>query len=112
MQRIRGQTREGMVLWAYAMDAKRKFKGLLARIFSDAVADDSERDELKAFVASRLLTDDEVKEVVADFVETTWKITIADGVVSDKEKQRLREIVAVLALPPDSLPAAWTKALE
>ncbi|MBX3198804.1 MAG: TerB family tellurite resistance protein [Labilithrix sp.] len=89
------------------MDPKRKLKGMLARIFSDAVAEDAERDELKAYLASNVLAEGEIKEVFEDFVQTTWKITIADGVVSDREKQRLREIVSVLALDAGVLPAEW-----
>ncbi|MBX3213982.1 MAG: TerB family tellurite resistance protein [Labilithrix sp.] len=89
------------------MDPKRKLKGMLARIFSDAVAEDAERAELKAYLASNVLGEGEIKEVFEDFVQTTWKITIADGVVSDREKQRLREIVSVLELDEGVLPAEW-----
>jgi hypothetical protein len=91
------------------MDPKRKLKGMLARIFSDASADDAERAELKAYLSSGELTMAAIKEVFADFVATTWKITMADGVVSDVEKQRLREIVKVLALEQDMLPPEWAK---
>ena len=93
-------------------DPKRKLKGMLARIFSDAVAEDSERKELAAYFASGALSDTDVKDVIADFVATTWKITIADGVVSDREKERLREIVAVLKLDAASLPKEWADALK
>lgn len=89
------------------MDPKRKLKGMLARIFSDAVAEAAEREELKAFLSSDALTLAEVKEVFEDFVETTWKITKADGVVSEVEKQRLREIVDVLPVDSSVLPPEW-----
>lgn len=94
------------------MDPKRKLKGMLARIFSDAVAEASEREELKAYLASNALTPAEVREVVEDFVATTWKITIADGVVSDRERQRLREIVDVLGVSASSLPPEWAAVLD
>jgi len=94
------------------MDPKRKLKGMLARIFSDAVAEESEREELKAYLASSTLTEAETKAVFEDFVQTTWKITIADGVVSDREKQRLREIFDVLALDKGVLPAEWAALLD
>ncbi|MBX3226094.1 MAG: hypothetical protein KIT84_29035 [Labilithrix sp.] len=94
------------------MDPKRKLKGMLARIFSDAVAEEHERKELADYLASGALSSDDVKEVIADFVATTWKITIADGVVSDREKERLREIVAVLKLDADAVPAEWARVLE
>jgi tellurite resistance protein len=94
------------------MDPKRKLKGMLARIFSDAQAEGAERDELSAYLESGALKPDEIQEVFQDFVQTTWKITMADGVVSDVEKKRLREIVSVLGLAHDSLPAEWQKLLS
>jgi uncharacterized tellurite resistance protein B-like protein len=94
------------------MDPKRKLKGMLARIFSDAAAEESERSELAAYLASGALSATEVQEVVRDFVATTWKITMADGVISEVEKKRLREIVAVLRLDRADLPEEWAKALD
>jgi tellurite resistance protein len=90
-----------------APNPKRKLKGMLARIFSDAEVDQAERAELKATLGSGALSDAEVREVFDDFVETTWRVTMADGVVSDREKQRLRAIVEELALRPDQLPVEW-----
>lgn len=94
------------------MDDKRKLKGMLARIFSDATAEESERAELKAYLSSGALSMAEIKEVFEDFVQTTWKITMADGVISDIERQRLNEIVRVLGLEIDSLPVEWVRALR
>lgn len=94
------------------MDPRRKLKGMLARIFSDAVVEPSERDEIKAYLASGALSEQETKEVIADFVETTWKITMADGVVSELEKKRLREIVFVLELERGLLPPEWARIVE
>jgi tellurite resistance protein len=94
------------------MDDKRKLKGMLARIFSDATAEESERAELKAYLSSGALTIAEIKEVFADFVQTTWKITMADGVISDVERQRLNEIVRVLGLEVDTLPVEWVNTLR
>jgi tellurite resistance protein len=94
------------------MDPKRKLKGMLARIFSDAVAEESEREEMKVYLGSGTLSPAEIKEVFEDFVQTTWKITIADGVVSDREKQRLREIFEVLVLDKSVLPAEWAALVD
>lgn len=94
------------------MDPKRKLKGMLARIFSDAVAEPAEREELRAYLSSNALTMPKIKAVFADFVQTTWKITIADGVVSDREKQRMREIFAVLALDKNILPPEWAALVD
>lgn len=93
------------------MDEKRKLKGMLARIFSDAKAEAAERAELKAYLSSTELTMVEIKEVFEDFVQTTWKITMADGVVTDVEKQRLHAIVQVLGLDAAELPAEWARLL-
>lgn len=94
------------------MDDKRKLKGMLARIFSDATAEESERAELKGYLSSGVLSMAEIKEVFEDFVQTTWKITIADGVISDVERQRLNEIVSVLGLEVEALPVEWVRALR
>ena len=94
------------------MDDKRKLKGMLARIFSDATADASERAELKAYLSSGPLSMAEIKDVFDDFLQTTWRITMADGVVSDVERQRLNEIVRVLGVEIESLPAGWVDSLR
>ena len=94
------------------MDDKRKLKGMLARIFSDATAEESERAELKAYLSSGTLSMADIKDVFDDFVQTTWKITMADGVVSDVERQRLNEIVRVLGLDIESLPVEWVQTLR
>jgi tellurite resistance protein len=94
------------------MDDKRKLKGMLARIFSDATADDAERAELKTYLSSSTLTMAEIKEVFADFAQTTWKITKADGVISEIERQRLNEIVRVLGLEIEGLPEEWVATLS
>ena len=91
------------------MDPKRKLKGMLARIFSDATVEEGERSELKAYLSCGALAVGDVKEVFEDFVATTWKITMADGVVSDVEKQRLVEIVRELGIDASVLPAEWAK---
>jgi hypothetical protein len=91
------------------MDPKRKLKGMLARIFSDTTVEDAERNELKAYLTSGALGVDDVKSVFEDFVATTWKITMADGVVTDVEKQRLINIVKELGIAKEMLPAEWAE---
>ena len=94
------------------MDEKRRLKGMLARIFSDATAEEAERAELKGYLSSGTLSMADIKEVFQDFVQTTWKITMADGVISDIERQRLNEIVRVLGLEVENLPEEWVRALR
>jgi len=93
------------------MDPKRKLKGMLARIFSDANVEEAEREELRKVLGSGDLSEGEIKEVLADFVATTWKITMADGVISEIEKKRLREIVTVLELR-ELVPPEWAAILD
>lgn len=91
------------------MDPKRKLKGMLARIFSDTTVEDAERNELRVYLGSGALSVADVKDVFEDFVATTWKITMADGVVSDVEKQRLLNIVTELGIAKEMLPAEWAQ---
>lgn len=92
--------------------SKRRFKGMLARVFSDAVVEDSEAEEIRSFLSSGELLPDEATAVVMDFVQTTWRVTVADSEISDKERTRLKEIVRVLEIPQNLLPPAWAQAIR
>jgi hypothetical protein len=92
-----------------SVDPKRKLKGMLARIFSDATLDDAERKELRTYLGSGALSVTELKAVFEDFVATTWKITMADGVVSDVERARLVNIVNELGIATEMLPKEWVE---
>jgi tellurite resistance protein len=94
------------------MDPKQALLGKLAHIFFDAVVDDAEKSSLRASLASGELSTKELREVFEEFVATTWKETMADGIVSDIEKQRLREIVRVLGLDAAILPKEWRALLS
>lgn len=100
------------VRYLRTMDPKEALAGKLARIFSDAVVNEDERSSLRAFLAAGELSPSETKEVFEDFVETTWKATMADGRVSEMELQRLREIIRVLQLDASVLPKAWLDAVK
>jgi hypothetical protein len=94
------------------MDPKDVLIGKLARIFSDAVVDEDERSELRAFLGSSELSASETKEVFETFVQTTWKATMEDGRISETELQRLREIIRVLQLDASVLPKEWLAAVR
>ena len=83
-----------------------------SRIFSDAVVNEDERSELRAFLASGELSASQTKEVFEAFVKTTWKATMEDGRISDTELQRLREIIRVLHLDVSVLPKDWLNAVR
>jgi uncharacterized tellurite resistance protein B-like protein len=93
------------------MDHQAKFKGLMARIFSNAEVDEAERRELQDFISLGLLTAAERDVVVQSFTATTWKSANADGVLSEVEKKRLRSIADELKLAPEDLPPAWAALL-
>jgi tellurite resistance protein len=94
------------------MDPKAALLAKLTRIFADAVVDEDERSGLRAFLASGELSASETKEVFESFVETTWKATNEDGIISEIELQRLREIIRVLQLDASVLPKAWLDAVR
>ena len=94
------------------MDPKQALLGKLAHIFSDALVDEAEKSSLRAFLASGELSVKELREVLEEFVATTWKETMADHHVSDVEKKRLREIVRVLGLDAAILPKEWRSILS
>ncbi len=91
--------------------SKRRFKGMLARVFSDGVVNATEAEEVRAFLSSGELTPEEVSGVIADFIQLTWRVTVADSEITEREKQRLREIVRVLEIPQSTLPPEWAAAL-
>lgn len=80
-------------------------KGLLARIFSDGVVEPKERAELDALRAKGDLTLEQIEKVMVDFFQKTLTYSKADGVITDKERMRLRAIVDELALPESAVPA-------
>lgn len=91
--------------------SKKRFKGMLARVFSDGTADAQERTELELFISSGELSPDQITEVVVDFAKTTLRITLADGKITPQERARLNEIVNVLQIPQSLLPYEWYAAL-
>ncbi len=94
------------------MDPKDALVGKLARIFSDAIVDEDERSELRAFLASGELSANEMKGVFESFVKTTWKATMEDGRISVTELRRLKEIIRVLQLDAAVLPKEWLEAVR
>jgi tellurite resistance protein len=97
---------------ADAKTQKQELMDMLTRIFADSVAEETELNVLIAFLSSGTMKPTEVQEVMTNFVQNTWKITIADGVVTDEEKKRLRSIVDSLGLQhSDFIPNGWRRAL-
>lgn len=77
---------------------------LLDEVFADGRLDPDERDELRRLFSSGGLTVSQAKAVFQDFVERTWGEVMADGVVTDDERQKMETIIRELKLPADVLP--------
>lgn len=92
-------------------DAQKKLLGMLARVFSDAEADADEQEQIRKYLASGALGVKDTRDVLERFVAQTWRITMADGVVSEIEKKRLRNVVHVLGIDASLLPEGWSALL-
>lgn len=85
---------------------------MLTRVFADSVAEEGELNVLIAYLMSGTLSPTDVQEVMESFVQTTWKQTMADGVITDLEKKKMRAIVDALGLAnSDTVPGSWRRAL-
>jgi hypothetical protein len=94
------------------MPVDKQLKGMLARIFSDAVVDDAERAELRTRLSSGKLPPADAQATMLEFLTTTYKHAMADGVLSDHEKQRLRSIILELELPNACVPEEVKQAIR
>jgi hypothetical protein len=91
--------------------AQRDLAALIDRVFADGKVDNAERDELRGFWAKRQMPLKEVRAVVDTFVEKTWGQVIADGVVTETERERLWAVVDGLHLPESVVPEAMWRAI-
>ena len=88
-----------------------RFKGMLARIFSDGVVTEEERAELTKAMTSGDLPADRVQAVMIDFLSKTFRHFTADGRITDTERDKLRLIVDELKLPDDCVPEGVKRAI-
>jgi hypothetical protein len=92
--------------------AQQDLAALIDRIFADGRVDPDEREELRRFWTTRQLAVKQVRAVVDVFVSKTWGEVIADGVVTDQERERLWAVVEGLHLPEAVLPEPMWKAIS
>lgn len=85
-------------------DPKLKFKGMLARAFMDAVLDEAERAEIRAYLDSGVISKEDAHEVIEDFLSRTWSMAMADDHISEVERTRIQNIVRELGIPMTRLP--------
>ena len=88
-----------------------RFKGMLARIFSDGVVTEEERSELTRAMSSGDLPADRVQQVMIDFLSKTFRHFNADSRITDGERQKLRVIIDELKLPDACVPPEVKRAL-
>lgn len=91
--------------------AQETLMALVERIFEDGKVTPFERRELVALYRDASLTVREAKEVYYAFVAKVLDESLADGVLSDEERQKLVTIVRELRLPDDCLPDLVVKLL-
>jgi hypothetical protein len=94
------------------MPVDKQLKGMLARVFSDADVSDAEREELRARLSSGALPQADAQATMLEFLNATFKQAMADGVLSDREKQRLRSIILELELPNSAIPDDVKQAIK
>jgi uncharacterized membrane protein YebE (DUF533 family) len=94
------------------MPVDKQLKGMLARIFSDGQVDDAERNELRTRLSSGTLPAADAQATMLEFLNATYRHAMADGVLSDAEKARLRSIILELELPNACVPEEVKQAIR
>jgi len=84
--------------------AQKRFKGLLARVFSDGVLTKEERSELDEMQKSGALDAKTIETTMSEFLRTSFEHAKADGVITAREKSKLALIVRELRLPEAAVP--------
>jgi uncharacterized tellurite resistance protein B-like protein len=88
-------------------EAKEQLSVLIERVMEDGKIEPSEREELAAVYRQALLTVGDVKEVLGRYVRGVQDEVLADGKVTEEERQRCRAVVSELKIPPALLPEAF-----
>ncbi|MFO0674627.1 MAG: hypothetical protein U0235_34280 [Polyangiaceae bacterium] len=83
----------------------------LVKVFDDGVLEPHEQKELRELYGLGKLTLIDVREVFGIFLRDTWATAMADGVLEDAEKAKLRAIVEQLKLPSDLVPEDVKRAI-
>ena len=82
----------------------KRFKGMLARIFSDGVLSQEERLELDGMLRMGDLDAAAIARTMSEFLHASFEHAKADGVITPREKQKLALIVRELRLPESAVP--------
>jgi hypothetical protein len=72
---------------------------LLPRVLEDGRVDDSEKEQLLAVFRREILTTADVREVFGQFLKGLATDVLADGVVTEEEREKVRTAVRELRIP-------------
>src|SRR5262249_34937247 len=84
--------------------AKTKLAELVQRVMADGKIDASEREELQSVYRQALLTVSDIKEVLTQYLAGVRPEELADGIVTQEERERCRAVVTALKIPPPLVP--------
>ncbi|HLK90624.1 MAG TPA: hypothetical protein VKZ18_12055 [Polyangia bacterium] len=92
--------------------AKAKLAEVVRRVMADGKIDASEREEMQGLYRQALLTVIDVKEVLSGYLAEVRAEVLADGVVTDEERARCRDVLAALKLPRELVPPDFRALLD
>ena len=87
--------------------AKEQLSSLIQRVMEDGTIEPGEREELQAVYRQAILTVSDVREVLGRYIKSVQDEVLADGKVTDEERQRCRDVVSELKIPPTLLPESF-----
>src|SRR5687767_3312274 len=79
--------------------ARQRLATLIREALEDHTIDQRERDELQALYRSAVLTVNDVKGVLLAEMRSLQEEILADGRVTDAERERCRQVVTALRIP-------------
>ncbi len=92
--------------------AKAKLAEVVRRVMADGKIDAAEREEMQGLYKQALLTVLDVKEVLIGYLAEVRDEVLADGVVTDEERARCRDVLAALKLPRELVPPDFRALLD
>ena len=72
---------------------------VVRRVLADGTIDDTEREELQSLYRQAVLTVSDVRCVIGRYLLTVQDDILADGLVTEAERQRCRAVVSELKIP-------------
>ena len=86
------------------VQAKAKVADVVRRVMADGEIDAAEREEMQSIYRQALLTILDVKEVLTGYLGEVREEVLADGKVTEEERERCGAVLAALKLPRELVP--------